>query len=118
MENHSLFNPLNLRDNFAISRFLFRNVPYTRQSYIKGEFVSLGAIFARQPEPPAKKYHFNTFPPDRAEVEMYIREKALEVNPEHFFAYYERHDWCNRKYRKLDGWHFALHEIIKTGMYM
>ena len=118
MENHSLFNPLNLRYNFAISRFLFQNVPYTRQSYIKGEFVSLGAIFARQMEPPAKKYHFNTFPPDRAEVEMYIKEKALEVNLDHFFEHYERHDWCNRKYRKLDGWHFALHHLAKTGTYM
>ena len=48
---------------------------------------------------------------------MYIKEKALDVNLEHFFDYYERHDWCDMKYRKLDGWHFALHELAKTGMY-
>lgn len=118
MENNSLTNTLNFRYNFAISRFLFQNVPYTGETYTKGEFVSLGTIFARQPEPPAKKYHFNTFPPDRAEVEMYIREKALDVNPEHFFDYYERHDWCDQKGKKLGGRHFALHELAKTGMYM
>jgi hypothetical protein len=37
VENHSLFNPLNLRYNFATLAKIFRNVPYTRQSYIKGE---------------------------------------------------------------------------------
>ena len=99
-----------------------RKENYTRRQNFSdpnnGGFVSLGAIFARQMEPPAKKYHFNTFPPDRAEVEMYIREKALEVNPEHFFDYYERHDWCDRKYRKLDGWHFALHHLARNGTYI
>lgn len=99
-----------------------RKENYTRRRNFSdpdnGGFVSLGAIFARQMEPPAKKYHFKQFPPDRAEVEMYIKEKALEVNPEHFFDYYERHDWCDRKYRKLDGWHFALHHLAKTGTYI
>ena len=37
VENHSLFNSLNLRYNFAISRFLFQNVPYTGETYPKGE---------------------------------------------------------------------------------
>ena len=76
------------------------------------------AIYTRKSTDEGLEKEFNTFPPDRAEVEMYIREKSLEVNPEHFFDYYERHDWCDRKYRKLDGWHFALHELVKTGMYM
>ena len=37
VENHSLFNHLNLRHNFATLAKIFRNVPYTRQSYPKGE---------------------------------------------------------------------------------
>jgi len=36
-ENNSLSNTLNLRHNFATLAKIFRNVPYTRQSYIKGE---------------------------------------------------------------------------------
>lgn len=36
-ENNSLYNTLNLRYNFATTVKIFRNVPYTRQSYIKGE---------------------------------------------------------------------------------
>ena len=36
-ENHSLSNALKLRYNFATLAKIFRNVPYTRQSYIKGE---------------------------------------------------------------------------------
>ena len=37
VENHSLSNILNLRHNFTTLAKIFRNVPYTRQSYIKGE---------------------------------------------------------------------------------
>ena len=30
-----------------------------------------------------------------------------------FFEYYERYDYCNLKYRKLDDWHFTLNRLSK-----
>lgn len=98
-----------------------RKENYTRRRNFSdpdnGGFVSLG-FCAQQIIPREPKFHFKQFPPDRAEVELYVKKKNLDVNLDHFFEHYERTGWCDRKYRKLDGWHFALHEIIKTGMYM
>ena len=37
VENNSLFNPLNLRYNFATLAKIFQNVPYTGETYPKGE---------------------------------------------------------------------------------
>ena len=37
VENHSLYNALNLRYNFATLAKIFRTVPYARQSYPKGK---------------------------------------------------------------------------------
>ena len=36
-ENQSPYNALNLRYNFAITAKIFRNVPYTGETYPKGE---------------------------------------------------------------------------------
>ena len=83
-----------------------------------GGFVSLGAIFARQMKPPAKKYHFKQFPPDRSEVELYVKNNNMDIDLDHFFEHYERTDWCNQKGKKLGGWHFALHHLAKTGTYI
>ena len=99
-----------------------RKENYTRRRNFSdpdnGGFVSLGAIFARQMEPPAKKYHFNTFPPDRAEVEMYVKNNNMDIDLDHFFEHYERTDWCNQKGKKLGGWHFALHRLVDQGIYI
>ena len=36
-ENNSLYNALKLRHNFATTAKIFRNVPYTGETYPKGE---------------------------------------------------------------------------------
>lgn len=83
-----------------------------------GGFVSLGAIFARQMEPPPLKYHFKQFPPDRSEVELYVKNNNMDIDLDHFFEHYERTDWCNQKGKKLGGWHFALHRLVDQGIYI
>ncbi len=99
-----------------------RKENYTRRRNFSdpdnGGFVSLGAIFARQTEPPPLKYHFKQFPPDRSEVELYVKNNNMDIDVDHFFEHYERTDWCNQKGKKLGGWHFALHHLAKTGTYI
>ena len=99
-----------------------RKENYTRRRNFSdpdnGGFVSLGAIFARQMEPPPLKYHFKQFPPDRSEVELYVKNNNMDIDVDHFFEHYERTDWCNQKGKKLGGWHFALHRLVDQGIYI
>ena len=99
-----------------------RKENYTRRQSFSdpdnGEFVSLGAIFARQPEPPPLKYHFKQFPSDQSEVELYIKNNHIGIDLNNFFEHYEKTGWCNQKGKKLGGWHFALHRLVDEGIYI
>lgn len=82
-------------------------------------FHSLGEIWARQKGVGAQlPYHFDQFPPDRAEVELYVRKNNMDINIDNFYKHYEDNCWCDLKGRKLDGWHFALNRMSKKGEYL
>ena len=82
-----------------------------------GGLRSIGSIFAQQVKN-AFPYHFNEFPPDENEVRRYVAEKDLNVDVDRFFDHYYSTGWCNKKGRRLDGWHFALYHCEKTGEWL
>ena len=100
---------------------LKRKENYTRRRNFSdpdnGGFVSLG-FCAQQIIPRKPKFHFKQFPPDRAEVELYVKNNHMDIDLDHFFEHYERTDWCNQKGKKLGGWHFALHRLVDQGIYI
>ena len=93
---------------------------YTPQHFsnnASGGLQSIGGIIARQMKA-VLPYHFDEFPPDENEVRRYITEKDMKIDVDRFFDHYYGTGWCDRKGRRLDGWHFALHCCEKKGEWL
>jgi len=102
-------------NSFIRKENLYRPQVFSNNS--NGGLRSIGSIFAQQVKS-AFPYHFNEFPPDENEVRRYVAEKDLNVDVDRFFDHYYSTVWCNKKGRRLDGWHFALYHCEKTGEWL
>ena len=102
-------------NNFIRKENLYR--PQVFSNYSNGGLRSIGSIFAQQMKN-ALPYHFNEFPPDENEVRRYVAEKDMDIDLDRFFDHYYSTGWCDKKGRRLDGWHFALSRLANHGEWL
>ena len=47
-----------------------------------------------------------------------MAEKDMDIDLDRFFDHYYSTGWCDKKGRRLDGWHFALSRLANHGEWL
>lgn len=112
INNYNLYQDNNTQDNISItSKYHPDNIPITITKEIKNirNTNSSSVQKNKNATPPEKVFK----KPSLEEVQNYISEKNLTIDPERFFYYYEANGWTQGS-KKMKSWQAAVQYWQRT----